>query len=66
MCFSLGSCGLRCVNKGGKSRIQCNLIPGYKATKGENFERGCRLSIGTVCIHVQCEFMYIRLTIIHT
>ena len=50
--FSLGSCGLRCVNKGGKSLISCNLIPGYKATKGENFERGCRLSGGTLHITI--------------
>ena len=26
------------------------LIPGYMATEGEIFERGCRLSIGTVWI----------------
>ena len=32
----------------GKSLIYCNIIPGYKAPKGENFKRGCRLFIGTV------------------
>jgi len=31
-----------------KSRWEkSDLIPGYKATKDENFERGCRLSIET-------------------
>ena len=31
-----------------KLKLGWNLIPGDTATKGENFERGCRLSIGTV------------------
>ena len=38
--FLLGSCGLQCVNKCGKSLISCNLIPGYKTIKGEIFFKG--------------------------